>query len=265
MKNNGPTTAFSIIRRLKGGSKRVENMPIHDKSGKLLVNSRDTLKRWGEYFQETLNVVSSIDQDLFDRIHIPTLAADEEHRQNAQPSMQEIRVAVHQMKPRKAPGSDGVTVDILKAGGEPVTRWLFNFFMDVWENEETTKEWNIMTLLKIYKNKGDKKVCDNYRGIALLNATSKIFSRIILNRIQNLIDNQLLEIQAGFRPNRSTMDQIFILKQTMERRREFNKPLYMCFVDIAKAYDSVNRELLWKVCRSYGISKKIGQFTKNAL
>ncbi|CAF2913171.1 unnamed protein product [Rotaria sp. Silwood2] len=131
MKNNDPTTAFSIIRRLKGGSKRLENMPVHDNSGKLLVNSKDTLKRWGEFFQETLNVVSLIDQDLLDQIHIPTLAASEEHRQNAQPSMQEIRKAVNQMKSRKAPGSDDVTVDVLKAGGEPVIRWLFKFFTDV--------------------------------------------------------------------------------------------------------------------------------------
>ena len=119
-----------------------------------------------------------------------------------------------------------------------------------------------MTLIKIYKNKGDKKICDNYRGIALLNATSKIFSRIILNRIQNLIDDQLPEIQADFRFNRSTMDQIFILKMALEQRREFNKPLYMCFVDIAKVYNSVNRELLWKVCRSYGISKKLVNLLK---
>ena len=88
-----------------------------------------------------------------------------------------------------------------------------------------------MTPIKIYKDKGNKKICDNYRGIALLNATSKIFSRIILNRIQNLIDDQLPEIQTCFRFNRSTIDQIFILKMTLGRRREFNKPLYMCFVD----------------------------------
>ena len=150
MKHNDPTTPFSIIRRLQGGSKRVDNMSVYDKSSKLPVNSRDILKRWGEYFQETLNVVSSIDQDLLDRIHMSTLAAGEKHRQNAQLSMQEIRVAANQMKLRKAPGRDDVTVDILKAGGEPVIQWLLKFFTDVWENEETTKEWKIMTLIKIY-------------------------------------------------------------------------------------------------------------------
>ena len=89
------------------------------------------------------------------------------------------------MKSRRAPGSDEVTVDILKAGGEPIIRWLFEFFTDVWKNEQMVKEWSMTTLIKLYKNKGDRKICDNYRGIALLNTTSKIFSRIILNRIQN--------------------------------------------------------------------------------
>ncbi|CAF2069980.1 unnamed protein product [Rotaria magnacalcarata] len=134
----------------------------------------------------------------------------------------------------------------------------FHFFTDVWKNEQMAKEWSVTTPIRLYKNKGDKKICDNYREIALLIATSKIFSHIILNRIQDLIDGQLLEIQSGFRPNRSTTDQIFTLKMTMERKRsEFNKPLLMCFIDIAKAYDSVNRDLLWIVCHSYGISEKL--------
>ena len=112
-------------------------------------------------------------------------------------------------------------------------------------------------MIRLYKNNGEKQVCDNYRGISLLNVISKIFSRIILNRIQSLIDGQLLETQPGFRSHQSTIDQIFNLKMIMQKRSEYNKPLFMCFVDITKAYDSVNRNLLWKVCRKYGISKKL--------
>jgi len=92
------------------------------------------------------------------------------------------------MKLRKAPGSDEVTVDILKADGDPVIRLLFKFFIDVCEKEQMVKGWSLTTLIRLYKNKGDKKICDNSRSIALRNATTKIFSRIILNRIQDLID-----------------------------------------------------------------------------
>jgi hypothetical protein len=62
-----------------------------------------------------------------------------------------------------------------------------------------------------------------------------------------MIDGKLLEQQPGFRTNRSTMDQVFILKILMEKNIEFNKPLHMCFIDIRKAYDFVNREPLWKI------------------
>ncbi|CAM4830075.1 unnamed protein product [Rotaria magnacalcarata] len=257
IKSNDPATAFSIIRRLKGGSKRVENMPIGDKNGKLLVNSTDQLERWREYFCELLNVHSTVDPYVINEVQITTPSRLDLKRQNKQPSFEEVKIVLNQMKSRKAPGSDEVTADILKAGGESVIKWLHEMFTGMRENEQVVKEWSSTTLIRLYKNKGDKKLCDNYRGISLLSVTGKIFSRIILNRIQNSVDERLLEIQSGFRSNKSTIDQIFTLKMTMERRREFNKPLFMCFIDIAKAYDSVNRELLWRICQSYGISEKL--------
>jgi hypothetical protein len=78
--------------------------------------------------------------------------------------------------------------DNLKIWLDPVIRWLFKFFTDVWKNEQIVKEWSVTTLIRLYKNKGDKKICDNSRSIALRNATTKVFSRIILNRIQDVID-----------------------------------------------------------------------------
>ena len=174
IRNNDPVTAFSIIRRLKGGGKRDNNTPVQDKSGKVLINPKDTLNRWREFFHETLNVTTSIDRNSIDQVKIPTLSATEEYRQNVPISIDEVRKALKQTKSRKAPGSDEITADILKAGGEPVIQWLFKFFTEIWENEQMVKEWNMTTLIKLYKNKGDRKLCDNYRGIALLNITSKM-------------------------------------------------------------------------------------------
>jgi len=119
MKNNDPATSYSIIRHLEGRSRRQENVPVQDKSCELLVNSRDTLKHWPEFFCESLNVRSSIDRKLIDQIQVPILARIEEHRQNLQPSIDEVRKAMNQIESRKGPGSDEVTVDIMKAGGEP--------------------------------------------------------------------------------------------------------------------------------------------------
>ncbi|CAF1422686.1 unnamed protein product [Didymodactylos carnosus] len=80
------------------------------------------------------------DPDLIDEIQIDTLSKVEEDRQNAQPSLAEVRSALSQMKSRKAPGSDAVTADFLKAGGEPAIKWLHAIFIDIWKNEEMVEE-----------------------------------------------------------------------------------------------------------------------------
>jgi hypothetical protein len=140
IKDNNSATAFSIIRRMRGGSKRVEKIPVDDKTGKLFVNSRDTLKRWRAFFCKNLNVCSSVDQNLIDQIQIRLLSTTEEHRQSAPTSIQEVKKAVNQMKSRKAQGNDEVAVNVLKVGGERVIRWFLEFFTDVWENEPLVKE-----------------------------------------------------------------------------------------------------------------------------
>jgi hypothetical protein len=91
IKDNDSATAFSIIRRMRGGSKRVEKIPVDDKTGKLFVNSRDTLKCWRTFFCENLNVCSSVDQNLIDQIQIRLLSTIEEHIQSAQTSIQEVK------------------------------------------------------------------------------------------------------------------------------------------------------------------------------
>jgi len=218
-----------MIRRLKGGKQEIENTPIQNKFGKLLNNSMDKLDRWREYFSELLNVKSVIDPQIMEYISSPSLSTTEQERQEKPPTLEEISQALKQMKNGKAPGNDDISADLLKAGGLPVLRRLHEIFVDIWLNEEIVENWTLAILIRLFKNKGDKKQCDNYRGISLLVVVSKLFTRIILNRIQKLIDQQLLEQQAGFRSNRSTIDQIFIIKIIMEKSREFNKSLFVFY------------------------------------
>jgi hypothetical protein len=196
--NHDPATAYAMIRRLKGGKENVENSSIQDKNGNLLSNSRDTLNRWKEYLFELLNVNSVVDPYLIYRISTPAISTIEQDIQNKPPTLEEISQALKQMKNRKAPGNDDISADLLKTGGLPVLKWLHKIFVDIWENEEIVDDWTLAILIRLFKNKGDKTKCDNYRGISLLVVASKLFTRVILNRIQELIDRQLLEQQAGF-------------------------------------------------------------------
>ena len=99
-------------------------------------------------------------------------------------------------------------------------------------------------IVSLYKKKGSRSDCGNYRGISLLSVAGKIFARIILNRLITVSEQTLPEVQCGFMPSRSTVDMIFAVRQLQEKCIEQKKSLYSVFIDLIKAFDTVNREAL---------------------
>ena len=98
---------------------------------------------------------------------------------------------------------------------------------------------------------------NNWRGVTLLNVASTVFSRCIFIRIQDPLEKVLMENQAGFRKGRSCMDMVFIMRRLIEESAEYQKALFINFVDFEKAFDSVFREALWNVLKEYGIPEKL--------
>nr|KAG5687474.1 hypothetical protein BaRGS_030479 [Batillaria attramentaria] len=105
--------------------------------------------------------------------------------------------------------------------------------------------------------KGDLRDCSNYPGIMLLSVPGKVLNRILLERMREAVDPMLRDQQAGFRRNRSCAGQIASLRIIVEQSLEWNSPLYINFIDYEKAFDSVDREALWKLLRYYGVPGKI--------
>lgn len=105
--------------------------------------------------------------------------------------------------------------------------------------------------------KGAKDVPGNYRGISLLSIPGKVYASILLHRITSQVENQLSEAQCGFRPNRGTVDAIYALRTLGAACGEFNMCLAKAYIDLTKAYDSVNRWALWKVLRLYNVPAKL--------
>ncbi|KAK5900173.1 hypothetical protein CesoFtcFv8_009573 [Champsocephalus esox] len=132
---------------------------------------------------------------------------------------------------------------MLKALGVEGLSWLTRLINVAWKSETVPKEWQTGVVVPLFK-KGDQRVCANYRGITLLSLPGKVYSKV-LDRIE--------EEQCGFRPGRGTTDQLFTLARILEGAWEYAYPVYMCFVDLEKAYDRVPRELLWEVLREYGV------------
>ncbi|CAF2569830.1 unnamed protein product, partial [Rotaria sp. Silwood2] len=157
IKQHDPSTAYAMIRRLRGGKAKTENLPILDKHGELLTNSKQSLTRWKEYFNDLLNVPSHVDPITIQQIHAVTITTTEQRRQEQTPSLEEVQRAIKQMKNGKAPGNDGISADLIKAGGLPMAKWLHEIFVDIWENETIIEDWSTAILIRLYKNKGDKK------------------------------------------------------------------------------------------------------------
>lgn len=97
-------------------------------------------------------------------------------------------------------------------------------------------------MICLIHKKGDRKDCNNYRRRALLNVANKIFTNCILSRIKEAAENVIGDYQGGFRPGRSTTNQIFIVSKLIQKIWEFNKEIHILFFDFQKSYDSIHQE-----------------------
>ena len=116
----------------------------------------------------------------------------------------------------------------------------------------------------IYK-KGDKLDCSNYRGITLINAAYKILSQILCRLLSPHAKRFVGPYQAGFTGARATTDQIFSLRQILEKCREYNLPTHHIFIDFKAAYDTVDREQLWQIMHENGFPDKLTRLIKATL
>ena len=101
-------------------------------------------------------------------------------------------------------------------------------------------EWKTSAIVPIFQGKGDVMSCGSYSGAKLLEHTIKIVGRILERRIQTLVD--LNKMQFGFMPGKGTVDVMFIVRRMQEEYQKKNKKLYVCFVDMEKAFDKVPRK-----------------------
>ena len=103
----------------------------------------------------------------------------------------------------------------------------------MWQTGKVPQKWKDATLIPIHKNQ-TRNECGNYRGISLLSVPGKVLSLVLLERMQEIVEPQLLEAQCRFRKGRGTVDQIWLTRQVVERAREYHTPVYLCFVDLSK-------------------------------
>ena len=121
----------------------------------------------------------------------------------------------------------------------------------------------VATGLENLRFHSNSKECSNYRTIALISHTSKVMLKIPQARLQQYMNRELSDVQAGFRKGRGTRDQIANIRCIIKKAREFQKNIYFCFIDYAKAFDCVDHNKLWKVLKEMGITNHLTCLLRN--
>lgn len=246
------TRAFFSATKAIYGPRTHGSVPIRSKDGtRILKNNDEISHRWREHYEDLLNRNPTTDDSVLNCIpQQPT-----EISLNAPPSREEIRGAIKAMKNNKAAGSDGIPAEIYKEGGPMIQYQIHQLVVKIWVFTALPPELRDAMIVNLFK-KGDKATCGNYRGISLLSIAGKTITRILNNRLKSLAEKILPETQCGFRQSRGTTDMIFTARQLQEKSYEQNRPLYIAFIDLTKAFDSVNRPLLWKILAKIGCPDK---------
>ena len=211
---------------------------INDNNGKTLTEKKDVLERWREYCRDMY-------EDTSKNPHMITTEIEEKE---PEPMLDEVRLAIKSLKRGKSPGCDDIPAELIQAGGEASVRVYHKLCTKIWNSSSWPKEWKRSLFIPIPK-KGNLKLCTNYRTIALISHASKILLRIIMKRMEQKLEDEIHETQAGFRKGRGTRDHICSMRLIIEKCREYNVDLHACFIDYSKAFDHIQHQKMWNIMK----------------
>ncbi|KAH7700623.1 reverse transcriptase [Aphelenchoides avenae] len=238
---------YTMLRLYSGRLKAAPSTLQED--GRSVANQH-CLSVWRRHFQELLNRPPP-DGPEFVPPFKPEYAVSSDP-----PDVEEVRRALAKLRNNKAAGPDDVQPELLKALPDAAERQYTEALRQLWEREQIPDEWRRAIVIPLHK-KGCVTDPSNYRGISLLSAQYKLLERIIADRILAERDSSMRDEQAGFRPGRSTTDQILILRRIIETRSRFAQPFHIAFLDFACAFDSPDRSRIYKLLTADGVPDKI--------
>ena len=139
---------------------------------------------------------------------------------------------------------------------------LHSICQQIWKTQQWSQDWKRSVFIPILK-KGNAKECSNYRTIALISHASKVMLKILQTSFQEYLNCELPDVQVGFRKGRGTRGQIANIRWITGKAREFQKNIYFCFIDYAKAFDCVDHHKLWKILQEMGIPDHLTCLLRN--
>ena len=165
----------------------------------------------------------------------------------------EVKWALGSITTIKASGGDGIPAELFQILKDDAVKVLHSICQQICKTQQWPWDWKRSVFILISK-KGNAKECSNYCTIALISHASKVMLKILQARLQQYVNRELPDVQAGFGKGRGTRDQIAKIHWIMEKAREFQKNIYFCLIDYTKAFDCVDHNKLWKILKELGIS-----------
>ena len=176
----------------------------------------------------------------------------------------EVKWALGSITTNKASGGDGIPVELFQILKDDAVKVLHTICQQICKTQHWPQDWKRSIFIPIPK-KGIAKECSNYRTIALMSYASKIMLKILQAWLQQYVNQELPDVQAGFQNGRGTRDQIASICWIIEKPWEFQGILYFCFVDCAKAFDCVDHSKLWKILQEMGITGHLTCLLRNCM
>ena len=193
-----------------------------------LTETEDIKKRWQKYtelYKKDLNDPDNHDGEI---THL-------------EPDILEWKVkwALGGITMNKASGGDGVPVELFWILKDNAVKVMHSICQQIWKTQGWQEDWKKSVFIPVPK-KGNAKECSNYHTIALISHPSKVMFKILQASLQQYVNCELPDVQGGFRTGRGTRDQVANICRVIKKAREYQKNIYFCFTDYAKAFDCVD-------------------------
>ena len=162
----------------------------------------------------------------------------------------------------KVSGGDGIPIELFQILKDHAVKVLHSICQQIWKTHQWPQDWKRSIFIPIPK-KGNAKECSNYRTTALISHASKAVLKILQARLQQDVNQELPDVQAGFRKGRGIRHQIANICWIIEKAREFQKNICFYFIDYGKAFDCVDHNKLWKILKEMEIPDHLTCFLRN--